>query len=107
MAEIQIEVQGEDAVEATQELLSISGVSGNYEVDTEGEREGTLATIATIVAIVGGTATLAEQIRKWYKEYKQGKSGKKIRKALIVGRNGEHILLENATVEQIQKILES
>jgi hypothetical protein len=106
MAEIQIEVQGQGAVEATEELLSISGLSGNYEVDTEAEREGTLATIATIVGIVGGTVALAEQIRKWYQEYKQGKSGKKIQKVLIVGRNGEYLLLENATVEQIQKILE-
>ena len=107
MAEIQIEVEGQGAVEATEELLSISGLSGNYAVNDDAEREAVIATIATIVAIVGGTATLAEQIRKWYKEYKQGKSGKKIRKALIVGRNGEHILLENATIEQIQKILES
>jgi hypothetical protein len=107
MADIQIEVQGQGAVEATEDLLSISGLSGNYEVNTEAEREGTLATIATIVGIVGGTVALAEQIRKWYQEYKRGKSGKTIKMALIVGRNGEYLLLENATVEQIQKFLES
>jgi hypothetical protein len=44
---------------------------------------------------------------KWYQEYKQGKSGKKIAKVLIVGRNGDRLLLENATIEQIRKVLES
>jgi hypothetical protein len=58
------------------------------------------------VGIVGGTLAIAEQIRKWYQEYKQSRSGKRIEKVLIVGRNGQRLLLENATVEQIQKILE-
>jgi hypothetical protein len=107
MADIQFEIQGQGAVEATEDLLSISGLSGNYEVNDEAEKEAVIATIATIVGIAGGTAALAEQIRKWYQEYKQGKSGKKIQKVLIVGRNGEYLLLENATVEQILKILES
>ncbi|MGB6300992.1 MAG: hypothetical protein WBF90_33120 [Rivularia sp. (in: cyanobacteria)] len=49
----------------------------------------------------------AEQIRKWYLEYKQHKSGKKIAKVLIVGKNGERLLLEGATAEQINKILSS
>lgn len=35
-----------------------------------------------------------------------GKAGKKIEKVLIVGRNGRRLLLEDATIEQIQKILE-
>ncbi len=71
------------------------------------EREALLATIASIVGIVSGTLAVAEQIRKWYQEYKQGKSGKKIAKVLIVGCNGDRLLLENATVEQIRKVLES
>ena len=106
MADIQFEVQGQDAVAATEELLSISGVSGNYETEGEAEREGTLATIGVIVGIVGGAIAIAEQIRKWYQQYKQGKSGKKIEKVLIVGRNGRRILLENATLEQIKQILD-
>lgn len=107
MANIEFEIQGQGAVAAAEELLSIPGLSGNYEVDnTQAEREGTLATIATIVGIVGGTVALAEQIRKWYTEYKQGKSGAKIEKVFIV-RNGEYLVLENATIKDIQKILES
>ncbi|MBD2183366.1 hypothetical protein H6S82_03725 [Planktothrix sp. FACHB-1355] len=107
MADILIEVQGQDAIAATEELLSISGISGSYEVDSEVEREGTLATIATIIGIVGGAIAIAEQIRKWYQEYKQGKSGKTIEKVLIVGKNGQRLLLQNATLDEIQKILES
>ena len=107
MADIQVAVEGEDAVSATEELLSISGISGNYTTSEETEREVTVTTIATIVGIVGGTMAIAEQIRKWYLEYKQHKSGKKIAKVLIVGKNGERLILEGATAEQIQRILSS
>jgi hypothetical protein len=107
MNNILIEVQGQDAVAATEELLEISGLSGSYEIEEGVEREGTLATIATIVTIVGGTMAIAEQIRKWYQEYKQGKSGRTIEKVLIVGKDGKRLLLENATLEDIRKILES
>lgn len=106
MADLLIEVQGRDAIAATEELLAIPGLTGTWETEAEAEREGVLATIATIVGIVGGTLAIAEQIRKWYQEYKQSRSGKRIEKVLIVGRNGQRLLLENATVEQIQKILE-
>ncbi|MEO0686777.1 MAG: hypothetical protein AAFY76_17480 [Cyanobacteria bacterium J06649_11] len=107
MSNIQIAIEGEDSVSATEELLQIPGISGNYSVPEAVEREGTITTIATIVGIVGGTMAIAEQIRKWYLEYKQNKSGKKIAKVLIVGKNGERLLLEGATAEQIQKILSS
>ena len=63
--------------------------------------------MGTIVGIVGGTIAVAEQIRKWYAEYKQKQSGKKIAKVLIVGRDGQRLLLENATLEEIRRILES
>jgi hypothetical protein len=106
MADIQIEVQGQGAIEAMEELFSISGLSGNWETEGEIEREGTLATIGAIVGIVGGTLAIAEQIRKWYGEYKKGKSGKKIEKVLLVSRSGQRLLLENATIEQIQQILD-
>ena len=64
-----------------------------------------MATIATIVGLVGGTVAIAEQIRKWYQEYKQSQSGKKIDKVVIIGRNGQRLLLEDATVEEIRQIL--
>lgn len=106
MADIQLEVQGQDAVAATEELFSISGLSGSWNTEGDADKEGTLITIGTIVAIVGGTVAIAEQIRKWYEEYKKGKSGKKIEKVLIVSRSGRRLLLENATIEQIKQILD-
>ncbi|ARV63082.1 hypothetical protein BZZ01_17085 [Nostocales cyanobacterium HT-58-2] len=103
---MQVEIQGQDAVTATEELFSFEQLSGNWETVDGVEREATIVTIGTVVAIVGSTLAAAEQIRKWYKEYKQGKSGKKIEKVLLVGRNGRRILLENATLEQIKQILD-
>lgn len=106
MSNILVEVQGADAIAATEELLAIPELSGSWETEEEAEREGVVATIATIVGIVGGTLAIAEQIRKWYQEYKKGKSGRRIEKVLIVSRTGRRLLLENATIEQIQKILD-
>lgn len=106
MAEILLEVQGEAAIEAAEALLALPQVAGgSWETEAAAEREGTLAVVASIVGIVGGTLAIAEQIRKWYQEYRLGKSGKKIEKVLIVGRNGRRLLLEDATIEQIQQIL--
>lgn len=108
MADIQIEIQGQDAVAATEELLSTSGLTGDWTVAVEDKtsKEAVITTVATIVGIVGGTIAIAEQIRKWYQDYKKGKAGKTIKAVLIVGRNGQSLWLENATIEQIQKILE-
>jgi len=106
MADIQISVEGRDAVAATEELFAISGLSGNWETIGDGEKEPILTTIGTIVAIAGVAVAIAEQIRKWYQEYKKGESGKKIEKVLIVGRRGRRLLLENATIEQIKQILD-
>jgi len=106
MADIQISVEGQDAVAATKELFAISGLSGNWETTGDNEKEAILTTIGAIVAIVGGTVAIAEQIRKWYQEYKKGKSGKKIDKVLIVSRRGRRLLLENATIEQIKQVLD-
>ena len=106
MADIQISVEGQDAVAATEELFAISGWWGTGETIGDDEKEGTLATIGAIVAIAGVTVAIAEQIRKWYQEYRKGDSGKKIEKVLIVGRRGRRLLLENATIEQIKQILD-
>ena len=108
MAEIRLAIEGEDAIAATEALLAIPGISGNYSVSAEApEREGVTATVASIVGIVGGTIAIAEQIRKWYQEYKVKQSGKRIEKVLIVGRNGRRLLLDDATLEEIRQILES
>lgn len=108
MTEIKFSIEGEDAIVATEELLAIEGITGNYTVDSEEvKKEAVITTVATIVGLVGGAIAIAEQIRKWYQEYKQNQSGKKIAKVLIVGRNGRRLLLENATIEEIRQILDS
>ena len=106
MADIQVEIQGTDAIAASEELFSLTEISGNWQTVAETEKEAALVTIGAIVGIVGGTMAAAEQIRKWYQEYQQGKSGKKIYKVLLVGKNGQRLLLENATKEQIKQILD-
>lgn len=45
---MKIEIEGQDAVKATEELLAIEGIEGNYQTIDEVEREGTVATIAMI-----------------------------------------------------------
>ncbi|WP_449417245.1 hypothetical protein [Phormidium nigroviride] len=105
---MKIEIQGQDAVSATEELLRIEGLQGSYETVDEVEREGTLATIATIVGIAGGTVTIADKIYEWYQKYQKSKGAKanlRIEKVLIITTN-RRLLLKNATVEQIQQILE-
>jgi len=108
MANIQLAIEGQGAVEATESLLEIPEISGDWQPADEGEAERglTLAAIATIVGIVGGTIAIAEQIRKWYQEWKKDKPGKKIDKVVMVGAGGERLLLEGATAEDIRKILE-
>lgn len=105
MADIQIEIQGQDAIAAAQDLFSNCGLNGNYEIVEEVPQEGTVSAIATVIGIVGTASAAAEQIRKWYQDYKQGKSGKKIEKVLIVGRKGQRLLLDTSTPEQIQQSL--
>jgi len=106
---VKIEIQGQDAVTATEELLRIEGLQGSYDTVDEVEREGTLATIATIVGIASGTVTIAKEIYEWYQKYHKSKGVKanlRIEKALIIGSNNRRLLLKDATLEQIQQILE-
>jgi hypothetical protein len=105
---IEIEVEGQGAVDATEELLKIEGIQGSYEKLGDVEREGVLTTIATVVGIVGGTLTIAKEIYEWYRRYKKSKEENnkaKIEKVLIIGSNGRRLLLKDATVEQIQEVL--
>lgn len=103
MSEIQITIEGEGALEATQDLLAIPGLVA--ESQTEGQSKGVVETVVAIVGIVGGTVAIAEQIRKWYQEYQQGQQRKRIDKVLIITPKGR-FLLEDATIEQIAKALE-
>ncbi|MHC5763693.1 hypothetical protein [Nostoc sp.] len=106
---MKIEIQGQDAVRATEELLAIEGVEGNYQTVDEVEREGTVATIVTIVTIVSGTFAIAESLHKWKEKYQKSlhdPTGARIERVLIVTPDNHRLLLKNATVEQIQAILE-
>ncbi|MFZ1025043.1 MAG: hypothetical protein WAN66_02365 [Limnoraphis robusta] len=68
---MKIEIQGVDAVSATEELLAIEGIEGSYETLDEVRREGTLTTIATIVGIVSGSLTVAEKLYELNKKYQK------------------------------------
>jgi hypothetical protein len=107
---MKIEIQGRDAVKATEELLAIEGLEGSYQTIEEVQREGTLATIATIVGIVSGTLTVAESIHKWKEKYQKSlhdPTGARIEKVLIVTDDNRRLLLKDATLEQIKEILEN
>jgi hypothetical protein len=103
---MKIEIIGTDAIPAIEELLTIQGLEGSYETVNEVELEAILTTIATIVGIVGGSITIAEQLHKWSQKYQQSSGGAKIEKVLIVSPSGKRLLLKDATVAQIQAILE-
>jgi hypothetical protein len=109
MADIKLEIEGEGAIVATRELLQIPGVTGNWQPSTEEpEREAILVTIATIIGITAGALEIAEKIYAWYHHrHKQALPEQQIDKVILIGRNGQRILLANATVEQIRQILES
>ncbi|MEP0914160.1 hypothetical protein NDI45_24955 [Leptolyngbya sp. GB1-A1] len=107
MADLQLEIEGEGAVPATEELLEIDGLSGNYETEADTSKEGVLATIATIIGITVGTLEVAEKLYTWYQNSRRKKPKPTVDKVLLIGRNGQKLVLENASVEQIKKILDS
>ncbi|MDJ0581031.1 hypothetical protein [Crocosphaera sp.] len=106
MADIQIEIQGTDAIAASEELFSLPQISGNWQRVDEVERGEIITTIGAIVGIIGGSIAIAEKIYNWYQKYKQGKSVKKIDKVLLVSKTGKRLLLADATIEQIKAILD-
>jgi hypothetical protein len=107
---MKIEITGQDAQQATEELLAIEGVEGSYETIEEVEREGTLVTIATIVGIVSGTITIAESIHRWNQKYQKSlhnPTAPRIERVLIVGKNKRLLLLQDTTLDQIKELLET
>ena len=108
MTEIQLSIEGEGAVEATQEIMDIPGISGHWDIDKPDalDKESVLATIASIVAITGGVVAIAEQIREWHEKWKEGKQKKRIRKVTLRIPEHRQIVLNNATVEDIGQALQ-
>jgi hypothetical protein len=109
MVDIQLEIEGDGAIAASQELSTLDGITASWEpVTDEPEREGTLAAIATIVGIVGGSITIAEKLHGWYQaRQKHPDPTQRLEKVILVGRNGQRVLLSSASVEQIRKILDA
>ncbi len=102
---MQIEIQGADAIKVAQEILEMEGVQGSYEVISEVEREGNLATIATIIGIISGTIAIAEKFYQLKRKIDSPETPK-IERVFIVSKNGDRLLLKDATLEQLQKLLE-
>jgi len=107
---MKIEIQGQDAIKATEELLAIEGIEGSYQTIEEVEREGILATIIAIIGIVGEILTIAEKLYQWKEKYQkslQDPNRARIEKVLLVTDDNHRLLLKDATVEQIKEILEN
>jgi hypothetical protein len=102
---MQIEIQGPDAIKVAQDIVATDGVQGTYEVVSEVEREGTLATIATIIGITTGAMTIAEKLYELNKKSVNSPESVKIERVLLVGKDGDRLLLKDATLEQLQKLL--
>jgi hypothetical protein len=108
MASIELEIEGSGAIAATQALTQLEGLSVTYETEGGGDtRETILATIATIVGITAGTLEIAKKLYEWYQKYRQQTPAARIEKVVLVGRNGQRIRLENASIDQIKQILDS
>jgi hypothetical protein len=103
---MQIEIQGQDAIKVAEDIVTLDGIQGDFEVVSEVEREGTLATIATIIGITTGAMTIAEKLYELNKKSVHSPESVKIERVLLVGKNGDHLLLKDATLEQLQKLLE-
>ena len=106
MADVQLEIEGGGAVPATEALLQIEGLSGTYETESEAQKEGILATIVIIVGLTASTLEIAEKLYTWYRRSRQQKPKPEIDKVLLIGRDGQKLVLENASIEQIKQILD-
>jgi hypothetical protein len=102
---MQIEIQGRDAIKVAQDIVATDGVQGSYEVISEVEK-GPLATIATIIGITTGAMTIAEKLYELNKKSVNSPESVKIERVLVVGKNGDRLLLKDATLEQLQRLLE-
>lgn len=109
---MQIEIEGQDAVKVAQEILSLEGIQGSFEIVEEVEeveeveKEGTLVTIATIIGITTGTITLAEKLYELRTKNQNPLEGAKIERVLIVSKNGDRLLLKDPTIDQIKRLVD-
>lgn len=107
MVDIQLEIEGKGAISASEALVNIEGLSGSYITEVGDSKELALATIASIIGITAGSMTIANHLHNWYQKYHQGELDARIEKVVLIDRKGKKVLMKNATLEQIQKALES
>jgi hypothetical protein len=80
MADIQVEIQGQDAVAATEELFSTSGLEGNWETEGEAEREGTLVTIVLLLPLSARPWLLLNKFASGTRNIKKVNLAKRLRR---------------------------
>ena len=107
MDAIKLAIEGSGALEASNELLQLNDLNAEIEPKSEKERAVDPATIINIVSIAVSSTAIAVQIIDWYKTWQNGKNQKTIDKAVLVGKNGQRVLLKNATAQQISEVLNS
>ena len=108
MAAIELEIEGSGAVPATEALLQMPEFEGTWEPAGPETPRGALATIATVVAISVGSLTIAEKLHGWYQQRRQGSgtaSDYSLEKVVLV-KDGRRLVLENARIEDIQRLVE-
>jgi len=107
---MQVEIVGGLSVRATEDLLASTGLQGHAIEDERVEREPVLATIAAIVGITGTSLTVAEKVYAWYKKWRAPQPHTPIepgvQRVLIASRDGRRLFLEDATIEDLRKIIE-
>ncbi len=106
MREIELSIEGTGAEEAAQELVSIKGLIGHWQLeDEESGQEGLVTTQATIVGITSSPHEIAESIRAWHLGWKKGKQGKRLKKVLLLSQEGHPLLLDKVSVDRVSHLL--
>jgi len=108
MAAIELEIEGSGALTATEALLQMPEFAGNWESAGPETARGPLPTIATVVAISVGSITIAEKLHGWYQQRRKGSDAApdcSLEKVVLV-KDGRRLVLENASIEDIQRLVE-
>jgi len=79
MADIQLEIQGQDAVAATEELFSISGLSGSWNTEGDADKEGTVITIGTLLPLSAVQLRSQNRFASGTRTIKKAKLAKQLR----------------------------
>lgn len=107
MFELYLERADPQAAQADLEALGVLELGEREILGESTEREGTAATIITVLGIIGGAFEAASKIYEWQEKRRQAQGETaRIEKVMIVRPNGDRLLLQNASIEQIQKILD-